>query len=275
MLQARSPILALANRVTPDADPALLTWSPDWEAADGDGITIGLVDAAVTSDHPDLVDADIEVRNFAARNTVALGVSSHAMHASTILVGQGKAHMLGVVPRARLRVAAVVDGRNIAQAQDVGAALAWLVSCGARIIAIPLGDAIERPELIESIHAATTLGSIIFAAAGNTYPAPVMFPARARTAVAVAAVDARGHLLTSSCRWPRIDLAAPGDAIRAPVDLQRVEPRSGSSVACVLAAGVAALVLPGLTGAHGLPTREEMLDIITGKGKHAPDQGSG
>jgi|1185.fasta_scaffold1096455_1 hypothetical protein len=39
VIDARAPIRAAAARGSPDA--GLLSWSPDWDGADGDGATIG------------------------------------------------------------------------------------------------------------------------------------------------------------------------------------------------------------------------------------------
>jgi len=39
VIDACAPIRAVAGRGSPDA--ALLSWSPDWDGGDGDGVTIG------------------------------------------------------------------------------------------------------------------------------------------------------------------------------------------------------------------------------------------
>jgi subtilisin family serine protease len=242
-----------------------LCWRESWERAEGEGVAAGLLDTRIDQTSPDLAGADLTIRNFTSGRKLAEQRRDHGTHSAAMLVGQGKARVRGLAPRARLLVAEVVESDGVATPEAVAAALDWLMEAGARIVALPLGGTDDRADIDESIARGHAGGAVYFAAAGNCHPDPVTFPARHPFAIAVGATDRRGALLAECCRRPRLDLTAPGFEIASAVRGRMIRRRSGSSVACVLAAGVAALaVSSGALG--GRVSREEVLDLISGGG---------
>jgi hypothetical protein len=93
-----------------------------------------------------------------------------------------------------------------------------------------------------------------------------MFPARHPSAIAVGAANAAGDLLPECSRWPRLDLIAPGCRIPAPIRGRIIRKRSGSSVACVIAAGVAMLALSAGAIPDRTMSRASILTALQGDG---------
>lgn len=202
----------------------------------GRGRVLAVVDTAPALDVEDLAGADVEVRRFGdAGPTTA---TAHATHAACLLVGQGRAALRGLVPRARLLVAAIAEEDECVDPRAIADAITWASGAGAEVLALPLGAHHEDELVLGAVRQALQRRVIVVAAAGNAHPHPVLFPARLPGVLAVGACDGRGALLEDCCREPRLDLVLPALAIRAPVARGRLATRSGTSVATTLAAGL-------------------------------------
>ncbi len=186
-----------------------------WQAAKtcGAGLRLGMVDTAVAQDHPALASAAIEVRDFVTRGVTAAS-PDHGTAVASLLVGDAPdGAMRGLVPGARLWVAAVFRQRG--REQDTTTvwlltALDWLA--GRRVTVLNLSFGGPRNPLLESaLRRLRGQGMRIVAAAGNggRRGAPV-YPAALLEVVAVTAVDARARLWRRANRGAYIEFAAPG-----------------------------------------------------------------
>ena len=82
-------------------------------------------------------------------------------------------------------------------------AIEWLIGSGARILAIPLGEAVQSDQIVRQMERGAQRGVRFFAAAGNLYPEPLLFPARHPLAIAA---DFQGRLIVAGSRgstWSR------------------------------------------------------------------------
>lgn len=186
-----------------------------WQAAKtcGAGLRLGMVDTAVAQDHPALASAAIEVRDFVTRG-IAAASPEHGTAVASLLVGDAPdGAMRGLVPGARLWVAAVFRQRGREQDTTTAwllTALDWLA--GRRVTVLNLSFGGPRNPLLESaLRRLHGRGMRIVAAAGNggRRAAPV-YPAALPEVVAVTAVDARARLWRRANRGSYIEFAAPG-----------------------------------------------------------------
>jgi subtilisin family serine protease len=240
-----------------------LRFEEAWQRNAGSGAAIGLLDTSFDTQIPDLEGADLHARNFTG-SPVGPSAEEHGSHSVSLLVGQGRRQIRGIVPKARLYVATVVADDGIARPGAVADAIDWLSCRGARIVIAPLGDAAEDQQIAQAITSAASRKSVFFAAAGNTHPAPLLFPAMHPLAIAVGAADSHLNLLSDCCRQPRLDLIAPGWDIAALVRHEMICRRSGSSVACVVAGAIAALAFSAGAIEEDSFSRTRVLKALTG-----------
>jgi subtilisin family serine protease len=208
-----------------------------------EGITIGLIESSVNTQIPDLDTSNFSIRSFAEHVPKTNPITEHGTHSASILIGQGKQYIRGIAPEAHLLIASVIGPNGVAKPKAIERALKWLISKNVDIVAIPLGDDKRHPRIEFLLEKGYENDIIFVAAAGNWHPMPLSFPACHPKTIAVGAADYSGKILPDCSRWPRLDLLAPGWRIFAPVNADSVRSTSGSSVACVIAAGAAALAL--------------------------------
>ena len=227
----------------------------------GAGSRIGLVDMGLQTGVPDLRSARIEWRHFGDAATASGALVEHGTHAASLLVAQGQRVLRGLVPAGRLAVAVVGRADGTAGHAQVADALRWLLRRRVQVIALPLGAREDDARLTRALRHAHRRRVTVFAAAGNLNPQRVLFPARLRGVVATGAARPGGGLRADGCRRPGLDLVVPGTDIPALVGDAEVSPRSGSSVACVVAAALAALA-PSRPGAPRHGTRPLQPTIV-------------
>lgn len=188
-------------------------------------VRLGLVDTG-------LGPAPFGGERIAARRHVgAVGGDALADHGETSL-----RVACGAAPTAPAVVFAAVAGAGGGiEAGAIVAALAWLIDVGVDVVALPLGRAEVDDDVARAIDRVLARGVPVLAAAGDSHPAPLMFPARHPGVIAVGAVDERGALLPECNRRPRLDRVACG--VLAYRDRAGVaQRRRGTSIACVAAA---------------------------------------
>ena len=237
----------------------------------GEGVTIGLIESSVNTQIPDLDTSNFSIRSFAEYEPQNTQITEHGTHSASLLVGQGKRYIRGITPKAHLLIASVIGPGGIAEPEAIERALKWLISENVDIVAIPLGDDKRHLKIERLIEKGYENGIVFMAAAGNWHPMPISFPACHPRIIAVGAADYFGKILPDCSRWPMLDILAPGWKIFAPVNTESVRSANGSSVACVIAAGAAALVLTD-KNYHENCSKENILKELVGQITQCHDQ---
>lgn len=220
------------------SDMAHIEFDDAWNS---EGVTIGLVDGSIDLTCPDLIGADIVSRDFVGAPDLSPDSIGHGTSMAKLLVGQGRQYVRGLAPQAQLFAARAVGPGDLATPARVAAAIDWLLSENIGIIALPLGSETAAPIVDAAIGQGIAAGTRFLAASGCG-PGATLYPARHPSVIAVGPADNEGHPLQEARKDPRPDLLAPGWQIAGVTADGRA--CNGSSIACVLAAGVAAL------GAH-------------------------
>lgn len=199
---------------------------------------MGLVDGSIDLTCPDLVGASIVSRDFVGAPDHSPDSIGHGTSMAKLLVGQGHQYLRGVAPGAMLFAARSVGPGDLATPASVAAAIDWLLSENIRTIALPLGSETAAPIVDAAIVRGIAADTRFFAASGCG-PGAILYPARHPSVIAVGPADNEGRPLHDARLEPRLDLLAPGWQIAGVTADGRA--CNGSSIACVLAAGVAAL----------------------------------
>jgi hypothetical protein len=178
----------------------------DGVPAGGRAVRIGLVDSGVDGDHPVFEDAAITRWGCNGQAIPA----PHGTAVAALMVGRSE-HLRGAAPGASLYAADVYCGSPVGGAVDrIAAALGWLDAQQVGVVNISLvGPA--NALLGRAVAAMEARGHLLVAAVGNDGPAaPPLYPASYPGVVGVTGVDRRGRPLPEAARGPQVKFAAPG-----------------------------------------------------------------
>ena len=253
-----------------------------WDISLGDNITVAVIDEGLEN-HEDLENRLIGGYT-PASNGNGTPLSNSATHgmacAGVIGAGDNNVGIRGAAPNVKLlSVNIFADGTT---AGDIADGIKWAIDNGADVLSnswsikdVPCNY--SNPDIDNAIQNAVTKGrnrkgAIVVFASGNKGGC-VEYPASNPNVIAVGAIDNRGNLYSYSARGPQLDLVAPSGYRFGDVGVRTLDRMNsagdnsgnykydfdGTSAACPLVSGIAALVLsvnPNLT-------QQEVRGILT------------
>ena len=256
---------------TPGAD---ISAPHAWDVFTGDStLKIGMIDSGIDYTHPDLaanvwtnpgeipgngidddgngyVD-DVHGYDFASNDGDPMDDNGHGTHTAGIVaaVGNNGQGVCGVAWRAQLVAIKFLNASGSGTIANAIAAVEYATAVGCRLTSNSWGGGGASQALLDAINAAGEAGELFVAAAGNAHQnldiAPI-YPAAYASPyiVSVAASDDQDNLAGFSNYGPNtVDLAAPGVSILSTLPDNRYATLSGTSMACPMVAGAAALAL--------------------------------
>ncbi|MFC3960225.1 S8 family serine peptidase [Halovivax cerinus] len=227
--------------------PQLVNADDAWDTEMGSmDVTIAVVDQGVDYSHPDLqarfqgnagydfVDNDSDPAP--VNNSENHGTHVGGCAAATTDNGRGTAG----ISNCRLISGRALGASGGGSMSDIADAIQWSADQGADIVNMSLGGGGASQTGRQAINYAYQNGTLPIAAAGND-GGPVSYPAAYQNCMAVSAIDQNENLASFSNRGSEINVASPGVDVLAPVPGGSYERLSGTSMACPVASGVAAL----------------------------------
>jgi parallel beta-helix repeat protein len=121
-------------------------------------------------------------------------------------------------------------------------AIYYAADNGADIISMSFGSYYPKLSVIEAIDYAYSKEIVLASAAGNDRSKKEEYPSSYHNVIAVAATDGYDTRASFSNYGDWIDVAAPGDNIISTIPGNEYEKHGGTSMACPVIAGVAALI---------------------------------
>lgn len=233
------------------------------EGHTGANVIIGHIDTGI-ADHTEVKNIDIDNGfnlygdTVGARDPLTAGRwfdnPGHGTATSSVIVSEGgvgtidttlPGRITGVAPDAQLLpIRAIKSVVRVAQWR-VARAIDIAVRNNAEIITMSLGG-LPSFSLKKAIKHATKSNVIVMAAAGNCVR-KVVYPARLKSCIAVAAINALQQPWKGSSRGKKVDFSAPGEfvwcASRRNDNQAAIAAGQGTSFAVALSAGVAAVWL--------------------------------
>jgi len=203
------------------------------EGFNGSGVIIAVLDSGIDSSHPDLDDLDDDPSTNDSKIIASVSMvdydpfpydfNGHGTYVAGIVAGTGVASngtYKGVAPGALLMNVKVFDVEGLSLYSWILSGVEWSVSHGADIIlaSFPVPGLPDDP-LCLTVDAATRMGVIVVAAAGDEGPAYISIgsPGSALGAITVGAYNSSsGRTCTFSGRgpsfymWTKPDVIAPG-----------------------------------------------------------------
>ena len=216
-----------------------------WAYAQGEGVTVGVLDTGCDLQHPDLHANLLEGQNFINIKESPQDDNDHGTHVSgCICAVNNDFGVVGVAPKAKIIPIKVLDEEGSGDLKTVAKGIYYGIERGADIMCISIGCGKPLAYLRKSIKAAANKGIPIFCAGGNVCKnMDVLYPARYPETIAIGALtmDFRRADFSNTAKQ-NIDFLAPGVEIYSTVR-GGYAALSGSSMAVPFAVGVAALLL--------------------------------
>lgn len=214
-----------------------------WGVTTGKGVTVAVIDTGVKADHEDLPNLRrVEVTN--GKDSLGLeDATGHGTHVAGIIgaaMGNGKGGA-GIAPGAAILSLRVVNAAGYIYDSALIAALRTAVKNGAQIVNISIGGTAYNAVFQKVINEATEAGVTVVAAMGNDGTNCLNYPAGYDNVIGVVSVDRTNNRASGSSYGTWGDVAAPGAAVWSTTYYGSYGPKSGTSMASPVVAGVAAL----------------------------------
>ena len=246
---------------------SMLDTEAAWSVTRGAGVTVAVIDSGV---NPYVSDLDGSVSTGPDYTGVSTRPSSHewGVHGTwmaSLIAGHGHdggfSGVVGVAPAARILSIRVIPDRadphygayerereTVIQ-QSLADGIKYAVTHGAKVISMSIGYSAPSGTVRAELQDAYEHGVVVIASAGNSggpgrghAGAPESFPANYPGVISVGAVNASATVASFSSDNLSVQVAAPGVLVPAQGRDGQYWQVSGTSPACALVAGVAALI---------------------------------
>jgi subtilisin family serine protease len=248
-----------------------------WSVAQGQGVTVAVIDSGVNPNVSDLVGSVTTGPNYTGVHTPESNPNwgVHGTWMASLIAGHGHdgggSGIIGVAPKSHiLSIRVITDSTDPSYSRyqhepqariqnELARAIMYAVAHGAGVISMSLGYGLQSLVVRSALMYALNHGVVVVASSGNSGGtasarsrgfAPYSFPADYPGVLGVAAIGRGGAPAGFSSDNLSVSVAAPGVEVPAQGRDGQYWLVSGTSPACALTAGVAALIrsaYPSLT----------------------------
>jgi type VII secretion-associated serine protease mycosin len=239
-----------------------------WPVSEGGGVTVAVIDSGVNPDVSDLTGSVTTGPDYTGVTTTrsSLDWGVHGTWMASLIAGHGHdggSGVIGIAPRAHILSIRVIPDRDDPHygqyereqetriQQSLASGINYAVAHGAEVISMSIGYSAPSGTVRNALQQAYDRGVVVVASAGNSGDqvgsdgdgeAPESFPADYPGVISVGAVKSTGAVASFSSDNLSVQVAAPGVSVPAQGRDGQYWWVSGTSPACALVAGVAALI---------------------------------
>jgi subtilisin family serine protease len=244
---------------------AMLRAQAAWTVSQGAGVKVAVIDSGVSAHVSDLTGSVIPGPDYTGAGTPpsSPGWGQHGTWMASLIAGHGHGGggdgIMGIAPKSKvLSIRVITDpgdpGYHRYQheptarvQQSLATAINYAVTHGAGVISMSIGYGGPSRPVRSALQNAYDHNVVVVASAGNSGKpsrthAPYTFPADYPGVIGVAAVNEAGHAAGFSSDNLSVQVAAPGVQVPAQGKDGAYWLVSGTSPACALTAGIAALI---------------------------------
>jgi type VII secretion-associated serine protease mycosin len=272
-LQAAGVLLAGPARADAVRDSEMwvldaLNVQPAWSVTQGQGVVVAVIDSGVNGNVSDLSGAVIQGPDLTGVHTSPANANwgMHGTWMASLIAGHGhdgSSGIIGVAPKSKVLSIRVITDKGdpnfrayehetASQSQgELASAIRYAVNAHAAVISMSLGYSLQSLVVRAALQDAYEHNVVVVASAGNSEAqaparpggqAPYSFPADYPGVLAVGALTESGQPAGFSSSNLSVQVAAPGSAVPAQGRDGKYWIVTGTSPACALTAGVAALI---------------------------------
>lgn len=181
-----------------------------WDIAQGNGVTIAIIDTGVESTHPDLVNQIVAGWNFYDNNSNTSPVNGHGTWVAgtagaTINNGTGVAAVAGGVKVMPLRV---VDGSGVGYWSAIANAITYAADKGVRVANASFEKLLNSASVMSAAAYMKSKGGLVVVSAGNSGVNEGLTPNT--SVIPVSATDSNDLITSWSSYGGYVAISAPG-----------------------------------------------------------------
>jgi subtilisin family serine protease len=266
-----------------------------WQVTRGQGVTVAVIDSGVNPEVSDLTGSVTTGPDLTGVGTPESNPNwgMHGTWMASLIAGHGHgggSGIIGIAPMAHVLSIRVITNSgdpgfaryqrqsSARHQRELATAVKYAISQRVGVISMSLGDGAAGLLVRQALQEALNRNIVILASSGNSGDvasaqaqghAPLSFPADYPGVLSVAAVSQNGAPASFSSDNLSVDVAAPGVEVPAQGQDGGYWLVSGTSPACALAAGVAALI----RSAYPALPPDLVRDAITTTTRHRPAGG--
>lgn len=228
-----------------------------WDITFGDPkVIIAVIDTGIDLGHPDLKNKLVPGYNIITQGkTPPKDDNGHGTHASGIAGAEtnNKIGIAGTAPNCKIMPIKALDAKGSGDIYNVALGVIWAVDHGARVLNMSLGGP-NNETLKRAIEYALAKNVVVVTAMGNDGKNVKAYPAAFPGVISVGSVDFNRSRSDFSNYGDWITVTAPGSQIMSTMPTYKTtmtefekeegyDYLDGTSMACPIVAGIAALVL--------------------------------